>query len=50
MNAERLRLEPAAGFRKDPEFENVFQKMLWPPVVLPAFLEARLREKVHWGN
>lgn len=54
MYAELLRLEPAAGCRKGPDFEKGFQKkMLWLPAVLPAllvFLEARLREKVNWGN
>lgn len=54
MNAEQLRLEPAAGFRKGPDFEKRFQKkMLWLPavlLVLLAFVEARLREKVNWGN
>lgn len=54
VNAEQLRLEPAAGFRKGPDFEKRFQKkMLWLPAVLLAllaFVEARLREKVNWGN
>lgn len=51
MSAEQLRLEPAAGFRKGPDSEKGFQKkMLGLPAVLLAFLEARLREKVNWGN
>lgn len=44
--------EPAAaGLRKGPALEKGFQKkMLWLPAVLLAFLGARPRGKVNWGN
>lgn len=50
-HAEPLRLEPASGFGKGLDFKKGFQKkMLWLPVVLLAFLEARPEEKVNCGN